>query len=117
MKRKELGITEGEVHINDCFQTEVWSKNTKVASCKNGINSGIYRVKTDEEMKANANLIADAFNTANKCGLLPSELFQWKHETLMLLKEIANDTERRYRFTSGANWPKWYDKAINQIEQ
>lgn len=59
----------------------------------------------------------DSFNTANKCGLLPSELFQWKHETLMLLKEIANDTERRYRFTSGANWPKWYDKAINQIEQ
>ena len=86
MKRKELGITKGEVYINDSFITEVWSKDTKIASCNNGINSSIYRVKTDEEMKSNATLIADAFNTANKCGLLPSEVLEQRDALLSVLK-------------------------------
>ena len=114
MKKKELGIIDGQYLVRE----------TSTGDYKDRMDIYTdYGFEIAEVMpyagnqKANATLIADAFNTANKCGLLPSELFQWNHETLMLLKEIANDTERRYRFTSGTNWPKWYDKAINQIEQ
>ena len=123
MKKKELGITKGEWivdygsthgHVKAVFENI--NSYTPTVALYN-YRSKLRNIETTEEELNNAKLIADAGTTANKCGLLPSELFQWKHETLMLLKEIANDTERRYRFTSGANWPKWYDKAINQIEQ
>ena len=106
MKKKDLGITEGEVKIDRKGGWIETADGRLICECTH----------CNYQSDANLVFIADAFNTANKCGLLPSELLQWKHETLMLLKEIANDTERRYRFTSGANWPKWYDKAINQIE-
>ena len=107
MKKKELGITEGEVKIDRKRGWIETADGRLICECTH----------CNYQSDANLVFIADAFNTASKCGLLPSELLQWKHETLMLLKEIANDTERRYRFTSGSNWPKWYDKAINQIEQ
>lgn len=113
MKKNKLGITEGEVSINDPFVTEVWSKDTKIASCNNEINSSIYRVKTDEEMKSNANLIADAFNTANKCGLMPSELLE---QNQLLIDAII-----QIRAIGGFGLQKdiaqlIYD-TINQIEQ
>ena len=107
MKKKELGITKGEVKIDRKGGWIETADGRLICECTH----------CNYQSDANLVFIADAFNTSNKCGLLPSELLEWKHETLMLLKEIANDTERRYRFTSGANWPKWYDKAINQIEQ
>lgn len=113
MKKKELGITKGEV-TPICVTTNAGSFYKVTGESESVCN---VTTRNGERACSNATLIADAFNSANKCGLLPSELLEWKHETLMLLKEIENDTERRYRFTSGANWPKWYNKAINQIEQ
>ena len=118
MKKKELGITKGEVHINDCFQTEVWSKNTKVASCNNGINSGIYKAKTDEEMKANATLIADAFNTANKCGLMPSEFLEQRDELIAYTKSLIEYiNSRRSPMTTEKQIIRKLEAIINQIEQ
>jgi hypothetical protein len=46
------------------------------------------RVKKEEE--SNANLIADAGTTANKCGLLPSELLAQRDELLECLKTLLN---------------------------
>ncbi len=43
-----------------------------------------------EEAIANAKLIADAGNTTNKCGLLPSELLTQRDELLEGLQAIKN---------------------------
>ncbi len=43
---------------------------------------------TEEEMNANAKLIADAGTTANKCGLLPSELLKQRDELLKALRAV-----------------------------
>lgn len=52
------------------------------------------RTKAEREMKfetmpkENASFIMDAYNTANKCGLLPSELLKQRDELLEALKEV-----------------------------
>lgn len=43
-----------------------------------------------EEVQANAQLIADAGTTANKCGKLPSELLEINEELFGFLKNIHN---------------------------
>lgn len=40
-----------------------------------------------EEQEANAKLIADSFNTAQKCNLLPSELLEQRDELLEKIKD------------------------------
>ncbi len=48
-----------------------------------------------EEAKANAELIADAFNTTDESGLAPSQLYKQNQELLEALKEIA-EAKGRY---------------------
>lgn len=43
---------------------------------------------TGIEALANAELIADAGNTINKCGLLPSELLEHRNELIKSLKSM-----------------------------
>jgi hypothetical protein len=50
--------------------------------------------KTAEEIAANAKLIADAGNTANKCGLLPSELLEQRNDLLEALQVLIGDVDR-----------------------
>lgn len=47
--------------------------------------------KEREFAKANAELIADAGNTIQSCGLLPSELLKQRDEMIALLKEVKVD--------------------------
>lgn len=48
---------------------------------------------TSEESKANAELFADAGNTIQSCGLLPSELLKQRDEMIALLKEVKVDID------------------------
>ena len=48
---------------------------------------------TSEESKANAELFADAGNTIQSCGLLPSQLLKQNNEMRAFLNKINNDYE------------------------
>lgn len=117
MKKKELGITEGEVRtvlidLADFKQCTVVSEEANKVICHIGFGAnGI-----TEQDKDNANLIADAFNTSNKCGLLPSELLWQNRKLLSALKDLVvycrgNMTNQLEPLISKAN------EIINQIEQ
>lgn len=70
---KELGITKGEwKYVLD---------NIDAVYC-DGLLAETYR----DESEANAKLIADAGTTANKCGMLPSELLERYNEAIEVLK-------------------------------
>ena len=44
-----------------------------------------------ERLEANAQLIADAFNTSNKCDMLPSELLEQRDKLLQLVERISKE--------------------------
>lgn len=49
-----------------------------------------------KEQQCNAKLIADAGTTANKCGLLPSEILEQRNELLEALKELYGSLPNMY---------------------
>lgn len=81
---RKLQITEGKVYVStrrdqdgdDVFliENEDWNICTTFTY--------------SDQDEANAQLIADAFNTANKCDMLPSELLEQRDELLKLLKSV-----------------------------
>ena len=87
---KELEITKGKCFVkgNSIYITSSLVENRgdlMIASCHN-VNA---RSKT-----ANAELIADAFNTANQCNLLPSELLKENELLKNVLKELTADIKQ-----------------------
>ena len=83
---KELGITKGEWQYRDHFSDGiVETEDTIIGHLMKWGSPG-------EELQANATLICDAGNTAQKCGLLPSELLQQRDE----LKEALAEQKRLY---------------------
>lgn len=58
------------------------------------VNKGFYG-KDDEgyNVKANAELIADAFNTANETDKLPSEIKQERDELIRVLQDFISSAE------------------------
>ena len=78
----ELKITKG-----------VWRnpEGTTFITCgsKQMIDYAGYKT-TEEEDDANAQLIIDAGNTIQSCGLLPSQLLKQRNELLEALKESQN---------------------------
>lgn len=87
---KDLGITK-QTHLlhGDCFKNEYDFYTQPVSSTKSGtiLFANAYG-KTEKEAKANAKLIANAGTTANKCGLLPSELLEQRDELVNLLERF-----------------------------
>lgn len=61
--------------------------------CNHHINLINNDIEGWEEMHANASLIADAGNTYQKCGLLPSELLEQRDELLAACKEFVRKVE------------------------
>lgn len=62
----------------------------------------------------------DAFNTANKCGLLPSELLGQRGELLDAFKSSLTHYTNMYEFETGCESNSVTESAwdtINQIEQ
>ena len=87
---KDLGITKGE-----WTTTKVYYAGEKISIRKNNRNDIVWAIcqdiesNIDMEQLANADLIADAGNTAQKCGLLPSELLEQRDELLKALQAVV----------------------------
>ena len=80
-----------------------WGKQVAAAKSADIINGTI------KEVKANAELIADAFNTANETQLLPSELKEHRDELMKLAKEISV-------YSNSKSLNKKAEQLINKIE-
>lgn len=86
---KELKITKGEWSVSKSkkghwdISGDGWVQFGRVWNIKDSLNPH-FRI----ESHANAQLIADAGTTANKCGLLPSELLEQRDMLLDSLKYI-----------------------------
>lgn len=76
---KELGITKGEWKSEELF-------GDLVVRTSNEIIVDMASINEDED----AALIADAGNTAQKCGLLPSELLKQRDELLEAMNRIVD---------------------------
>lgn len=63
-----------------------------------------------ERLEANAQLIADAFNTSNKCDMLPSELLEQRNELLEMLQKIFEDRQNETQIIHKWNIKKLIDK-------
>ena len=86
---KELGITKGEWVVEQyggyyTLQNRIGYEGDDLLSSE-GVGSF--------EAEHNAELICDAGNTAQKCGLLPSELLQQRDELLKTMKSIYCTTD------------------------
>lgn len=82
---KNLNITKGEARINRHSKTSVETTTGRSIASTSTYSTNTDAGKHIVENEANAILFADAFNTANKTGLLPSELAEQNEK----LKSIA----------------------------
>ena len=85
---KELGITKGEWQLDEL--TNGVSVSTKDVDDGGDIicDAPEYAEISMTRWRYNAALIIDAGNTAQKCGLLPSELLRQRDELREALKQI-----------------------------
>ena len=113
---KDLGITKGNfttgtggrVLKNGKLFTSVWSGyvSEDIEQLENGESwlkmrrrTDPIRLKFEQIRKADTELVSNCFNTAQKCGLLPSELLKQRGELLSAL-------ETMYNFTSTFHHPQ-----------
>ena len=82
---KELKITKGD-WLFEIEESRVVFENPNMDLWFKNFNNGFDSTK--EEVLSNAKLIADAGTTANKCGLLPSELLEQRDDILKELDKI-----------------------------
>ena len=68
-----------------------------------------------EEAKANAELIADAFNTTNESGLTPSQLYKQNQELLDALEKSKDKISEL--FTKGVDFAKINSELFTILEQ
>ncbi len=104
--KKDLGITKGKWECEDIKGYPRFNDLPKIK-----VNGNLIAEMGGGELsivESNAKLIADSGNTAQKCGLLPSQLLEQRDELLKLVKEWAH----RY-----PNSPWIYDEASQLIEK
>lgn len=94
---KELGITKGErigvVRKHPVIEGAELTDIKSVFTHPNGIRKSIGTIHATqkEEGKSNTKLVIDTFNTAQKTGLLPSELLGRYNEAIEVLEEVHKD--------------------------
>ena len=71
--------------------------------------------KNVETEKANAELIAEAFNTTNESGLTPSQLYKQNQELLEALKKSKDKISEL--FTKGVDFAKINSELFTILEQ
>ena len=84
---KELGITKGKWQHNKHSRGNIECNGRSIANCM-GYSTNIGNGEHIVENYANAELVIDAGNTAQKCGLLPSELLRQRDELKEAMKRI-----------------------------
>jgi len=91
---KELGITKGEWQYRDHFSDGIIETEETI------IGHLMKWGSLEDELQSNAILIIDAGNTAQKCGMLPSELLRQRDE----LKEALIDMVWQFAYTSSKGY-------------
>jgi len=81
---KELGITKGEWQYRDHFSDGIIETEETI------IGHLMKWGSPEDELQSNAILIIDAGNTAQKCGMLPSELLRQRDELREALADMVN---------------------------
>ena len=96
---KELGITKGEYTVG--MVTAVFY-DIEISGDPSETYMELLSLhyKPEKEAKANVELFCDAGNTAQKCGLLPSELLRQRDE----LKEALIDMVWQFAYTSSKGY-------------
>jgi len=89
MKKNRLGITSENVEAI-CVNTNAGFFYKVVGTCESVCN---VTTRNSDRANKNATFIADAFNTANKCGLLPSELLEQNNALISAMKVILSMSE------------------------
>lgn len=88
----KLNITAGEWKCSDHNNFEYIDIDSDLECCRiSSVYTGPEDYRSKEEREANALLIADAGTTANKCGLLPSELLRQRDELREIAEKILED--------------------------
>ena len=103
---KELGITKGE------WQYEIYAGYFAIQNSSGYLASDLLNADSVGSFEAehNAELICDAGNTAQKCGLLPSELLQQRDELREALLNLWSWVHQIY------DWSGVGDPPIERIE-
>jgi len=90
---KDLGITKGEWQYRDHFSDGIIETEETI------IGHLMKWGSPEDELQSNAILIIDAGNTAQKCGLLPSELLRQRDE----LREALIDMVWQFAYEGTKN--------------
>lgn len=71
-------------------KVHVWEKEGQIYKDSDGQTIVLipYYNKDNTEQQANAELITEAFNVTNECGLTPRQLLEQRNELLDALKEL-----------------------------
>ena len=96
---KDLGITKGEWKVDDEYLRHKIEVNNSTIHLYHTVVTFNGTMITYNAAKANALLIADAGNTAQKCGLLPSELLRQRDE----LREALADMVSQFAYEGTKN--------------
>ena len=124
---KELGITKGEWYVKFMQigdgDSDFWVKspvNPKVYYGTDimGEDYGDHNGYPREQRLADAKLIADAGNTAQKCGMLPSEILRQRDRCLMTLSNCRETIEMLQKEIPGEQLVLRHEMAsrLNDIE-
>ena len=114
---KDLGITKGEIIID----TDMGYAFDLVLKGKE--EEQVYMPLLDrhcvgeKEMTANANLFADAHNTAQKCGLLPSELLKQRDTIYVLAMDFISEVIKGTGADRAGGYAIKIEAAIKSTEQ
>lgn len=101
----KLKITKGEWKFSPHamrYQLEICTDQRSIAVTAHDL----------EEDKANGSLFVDAANTANKCGLLPSELLKQRDELLKALEAAF-----KYEVTMESQDVDLINKTIDKVKE
>lgn len=82
---RKLQITEGEAI---CYR-KTSRHNIESVLIRDAETGVVHTEIKGFNCDKDAKLIADAFNTANKCDMLPSELLEQRDELLLSLKDLV----------------------------
>ena len=99
---KDLGITKGEWQHNKHSRGNVEANGRSIAGCM-GYSTNMGNGDHIDENYANAELVIDAGNTAQKCGLLPSELLKQRDELKEALVSMVEQFAYRGTFEGREN--------------
>ena len=110
---KDLGITKGEWIIR---RAVVPDQNSEIVTVGVGEEIGLHYKATailghesKSEVQHNATLITDAGNTAQKCGLLPSELLKQRDEYKNMIRSLILSIAAHPDYLNGEEGDEWHD--------